>query len=275
MKGNGRKIVIYGLALIICIGCLFPFLWIFVSSIKDIRELYTVPPAWIPKAPTLKNYIKVLYHSNIPQYFINSTIIATGSTLLAMILSVFSAYGFVRFQFRGSRFLQTAILASQMLPTAVIIVPLFIVLRSLNLINTHLGLILAYLILTLPLCVWMIMGYFRSIPLALEEAAAIDGCSRVGVLTRIVLPIAIPGIIATAVYSFITSWNEFIFALSFASDKRIMTLPIGLAEFASDFYVDWGSIMAASFIMTIPIAVFFLALQKLFISGLMSGATKG
>jgi ABC-type glycerol-3-phosphate transport system permease component len=263
------------LAAILVVASLFPFAWMLISSIKTLRELYTVPPSWIPAVPTLDNYMKVLFESNVPRYFLNSLVIAGGATLIALLLALPAAYGFARFGFRGKRFWQASILAGQMLPTAAIIVPLFIVLRTLELMNTYAGLILVYMILTLPLCVWMLSGYLRAIPLELEEAAIIDGATRIGVLVRIVLPLALPGIVAVMVYSFVTAWNEFIFALCFALDSRVKTLPIGLAEFSTEFNTDWGAVMAASMIMTLPIVLMFLVMQRLFVSGLMSGATKG
>lgn len=266
---------VYISVILLCLFCFFPFAWMLISSFKLVRELYTVPPTWWPKEPTLNNYIKVLFRSNIPRYFINSTIISAGSTVVALIFAIFAGYGFSRFRFRGSRFYQLGVLASQMLPTAVLVVPIFVTLRALGLVNTYGGLILTYLILTLPLCVWMMTGYFRTIPYELEEAAQIDGCSRLGILFRILVPLSLPGIVATATYAFVVTWNEFIFALSLATDSRVMTLPIGLAEFATEFNTDWGAVMAASVIMTVPIAILFLFLQKLFIEGLTAGATKG
>jgi ABC-type glycerol-3-phosphate transport system permease component len=162
-----------------------------------------------------------------------------------------------------------------MMPTAAIIVPLFIILRELRLLNTYLGLILAYLIVTLPLSVWMMTGYIRSIPVEIEEAATIDGCSRMRILSRLVIPISLPGIVATAVYSFVVTWNEFLLALSLATDRKVMTLPIGLAEFTKEYVTDWGALMAGSVIMTLPIVVAFFGLQRAFVSGLTAGATKG
>jgi multiple sugar transport system permease protein len=154
-------------------------------------------------------------------------------------------------------------------------VPLFITLRWLGLVNTYLGLILVYMILTLPLSVWMLTSYFKAIPVELEEAAIIDGASRLGVLFRITLPLSLPGVVAIVIYAFVTTWNEFIFALVLAQDSRVKTLPIGIAEFTTEFNTDWGAVMAASLIMTLPIAILFFAMQRLFIGGLTAGALKG
>ena len=255
--------------------CLFPFLWMALSSIKTLRELYTVPPVWFPEVPTLANYMKVLFASNIPRYFLNSTVISLGSTAIALCLAIFASYGFARFRFRGKAGFQAFILVGQLLPTAAIIVPLFITLRAFGLVNTYLGLILIYTIITLPLSVWMLTSYFRAIPVELEEAALIDGAGRLGILFRITLPLSLPGLVAIIVYAFVTTWNEFIFALVFAEDYRVKTLPIGLAEFSTEFNTDWGAVMAASVIMTLPVAILFLAMQRLFVGGLTAGAVKG
>lgn len=267
--------VIYLGAAIVVFLCLFPFLWMGVSSIKELKELYTIPPRWIPDNPTLANYYKVFFQSRIPRYFLNSIIISVGSTGLALLLAIFAANGFARFNFKGKAFWQACVLVGQLLPTAAIIVPLFITLRFLGLVNTYWGLILVYMIITLPLSVWMLTSYFKAIPIELEEAAIIDGASRLTILFKITLPLSMPGIIAVLVYAFITTWNEFIFALCFATDSTVKTLPIGLAEFSTEFNTDWGAVMAASMVMTIPIALLFLVFQKLFVGGLTAGATKG
>lgn len=274
LSWTARIVIAIGVALLLIV-CMFPFLWMTLSSIKTLRELYTVPPIWFPEVPTFANYMKVLFDSNIPRYFVNSTIISLGSTAIALILAIFASYGFARFRFRGKAGFQAFILIGQLLPTAAIIVPLFITLRFLGLVNTFFGLILIYTIVTLPLSVWMLTSYFRAIPVDLEEAAIMDGCTRLGVLFRITLPLALPGVVAIVIYAFVTTWNEFIFALVFAQDYRVKTLPIGIAEFSTEFNTDWGAVMAASLIMTLPVAILFLLMQKLFVGGLTAGAVKG
>lgn len=272
--GMPMPLIIIGSVLLVLV-CLFPFWWMGLSSIKTLRELYTIPPIWWPSMPTLDNYRKVLFESNIPRYFVNSVIISLGSTFLALVLAIFASYGFARFNFKGKAALQSFVLVGQLLPTAAIIVPLFITLRVLGLVNTYWGLILVYMIITLPLSVWMLTSYFRAIPVELEEAAIIDGASRIGVLFRITLPLSIPGLVSVLVYAFVTTWNEFIFALVFATDSSVKTLPIGLAEFSTEFNTDWGAVMAASVVMTLPIAIIFLSMQRLFVGGMTAGATKG
>lgn len=262
-------------SIMLVLVCLFPFWWMVLSSVKTLRELYTVPPIWWPAAPTWENYRTVLFESNIPRYFLNSIIISVGSTALALVLAIFASYGFSRFNFKGKPLLQSFVLVGQLLPTAAIIVPLFVTLRVLNLVNTYWGLILVYMIITLPLSVWMLTSYFKNIPVELEEAAIIDGASRLECLFRITLPLSLPGLASVMVYAFVTTWNEFIFALCFATDSSVKTLPIGLAEFSTEFNTDWGAVMAASVVMTLPIAILFLSMQRLFVGGLTAGATKG
>jgi len=256
-------------------ACTAPFLWMAISSVTGTRELYSVPPHWLPHAPTVEHYGKVLFASNIPRYFLNSVIISAASTAIAVVLAVFASYGFARFRFRGKRQAQAFVLVGQLLPTSAIVVPLFITLKHLGLVNTYLGLILVYTILTLPLSVWMMTSYFRAIPVELEEAAIIDGASRLSILFRITLPLSLPGVVAVVMYAFVTTWNEFILALVFAQDSRVKTLPIGIAEFMGEFTTDWGAVMSAALIMSLPIAAMFFALQRLFVSGLAAGAVKG
>ena len=268
-------VIIAVASIILVVVCLFPFAWMALSSIKQLNELYTIPPHWLPNAPTLANYATVLFNSNIPRYFLNSVVISVGATGLALVLAIFASYGLARFEFRGKPVLQSFVLVGQLLPTAAIIVPLFITLRWLGLVNTYWGLILVYMIITLPLSVWMLTSYLKGIPVELEEAAVIDGASRLGVLFRITLPLSTPGLMAVVVYAFVTCWNEFIFALCFATDSSVKTLPIGLAEFSTEFNTDWGGVMAASMVMTLPVALLFLVFQRLFVGGLTAGATKG
>lgn len=270
-----RSVVIAVSVLLLVVVCLFPFFWMASSSFKPLDELYHAPPTWLPEVPTFVNYMNVLFKSNIPRYFINSAVISTGSTAIAVLLAVFASYGFARFNFRGKGLAQAFILVGQLLPTAAIIVPLFITLRILGLVNSYLGLILVYTIITLPLSVWMLTSYFKAIPVELEEAALIDGSSRLGILFRITLPLSLPGLVAIVIYAFVTTWNEFLFALVLAQDYRVKTLPIGIAEFTTEFNTDWGAVMAASLIMTLPIAVLFMAMQKMFVGGLTAGAVKG
>lgn len=275
IRPSSRTLGVWTGVTVVLATCLLPFLWMAISSFKPTQELYVVPPRWMPDSPTLANYKQVLLASNVPRYFLNSTLISLGSTAVALVLAVFASYGFARLPVPGRRMAQAFVLMGQLLPTAAIIVPLFITLRMLGLVNTYLGLILVYMILTLPLAVWMLTSSFRAIPVELDEAAIVDGASRLSILFRITLPLSVPGLVAVLANSFVTTWNEFIFALVFAQDSRVKTLPIGIAEFTTEFNTDWGAVMAASMLMTLPVVALFLALQRLFVGGLTAGAIKG
>jgi ABC-type glycerol-3-phosphate transport system permease component len=274
-RSPAGTVATYALALIFSAIALFPFAWMALSSVKPLPELYTVPPTWIPENFTLENYRNVLFQSNIPRYFVNSVVISVCATAISIVLAALAAYGFARFRFRGRNAMHASILISQLLPTATIIVPLYILLSRLELVNTYLGLILVYLIHTLPLCIWLLITYFRAIPYEIEEAALVDGASRLTILVRIVLPLSVPGLISTVVYCFVNTWNEFIFALVFATDSSVKTLPIGLAEFTSEFDTDWGAVMAASMVMTLPVVAMFFVIQRFFVGTVTASATKG
>ncbi|NJO34808.1 MAG: carbohydrate ABC transporter permease [Rhodospirillales bacterium] len=260
---------------LVLVFAMFPFLWMALSSFKGEGELHRVPMTWWPAEPTLKNYQEVLFNSNVPRYFWNSVIVSAGATAIGLLFALPAAYGFSRFRFRGRQFWRLSVLVAHLLPTATLVVPLCIMLGYMQLLNTIIGLTLVYVILTLPLSIWILSSYFRSIPAELEEAAIIDGATRWEVLFRIMLPLSLPGIVVIVLYAFVATWNEFIFALSFANDSTVKTLAIGLAEFSTEYNTDWGAIMAASVIMTLPIALIFMVLQKVFVGGLMSGAMKG
>lgn len=265
---------VYAIAIALLVVCGAPFLWMAVSSLKTVQELYAIPPTWFPSSPTLGSFEKVLFHSNIPRYFYNTFMISIGSTAIALFLASLASYGFARYRFRGRVFLQAFVLAGQLLPLAAIVVPLFVMVSKLGLANTYTVLVVTYLLLTLPLSIWMLTSYFRTIPEEIEESAIIDGLSRLGVLYRITVPLSLPGMVAIAVYCFVTTWNEYVFALVFGTDTRVKTLAIGLTDFMQEFDTDWSAVMASALIMTIPVAGLFLLLQRLFVSGLTASAVK-
>jgi len=257
------------------IFALFPFVWVIMTSFKPRFEIFSSPPTWLPKAFTLGHYFKVLFETNIPHYFLNSLIVSSAATCLVIILAVNAAYGFARFRFKGKEFFFLSVLFSQMLPHAVILIPLYVFMRTFKLLDTYAGLTLSYLVVTLPLSTWMLRGFFENIPQELEDAAMIDGCSRLGALIRIILPVSAPAIVAVAAYAFIVSWQEFLFALNFTLSKSTRTLPIGIAEFAGQYEIDWGATAASATIVSIPVVIIFLSFHKYFVKGLTAGAMKG
>jgi len=254
---------------------LLPLAWIISTSFKPITEIYSNPPHWIPIEPTMQNYTEVLFSSNIPAAFLNSIIVGVGVALLSLLLGGAMGYAFARFRFRGSKFFSMFILISQMLPITVLMIPMFQMSNSMDLMDTRMGLTLAHLVIALPLVTWISRGYFHTIPVEIEEAARVDGCGMLRTIVSIILPLLRPALAATGIYAFVSSWNEFALANVLTRTMSSRTVPVTLSEFSTFFRVDWGQTMAAAMIITIPVIVIFMLLQKQFIEGLSSGAIKG
>lgn len=253
---------------------LFPFYWLLVSSLKTQDQLFQIPPLWIPTAPTFDNFVR-LFQGRFPVWFQNSAVVASATTLLGLTLAALAAYSFSRFPFPGNRALSTIFLFIQLFPVAVVVIPLFILWTNLKLTNTYASLIVTYLVFGLPVSTWLLIGFFNAVPAELEEAAMIDGSSRLGALWRVTLPLALPGLAATAIYIFLLSWNEFFFALTFMNSTDMRTIPVGLSSFFAEHSVDWGLVMAGSVVASLPVVLLFGALSRYFIQGLTSGALKG
>jgi ABC-type glycerol-3-phosphate transport system permease component len=277
-KSNNRTLGI-AIAYLILVALLFfalaPVALMIGTAFKPNVEIFQVPPRWLPRAPTLSNFQKVMFNSGIPRYALNSIIIATLMTFTALVLGTLAGYGFSRFKFRGNRPLSLFMLLGQLIPLIALIVPFFQIFDAVGLLDTKIGIALAHLTTALPLVTWMSASYFSTIPVELDEAAIIDGCTRMQALRKVVLPVALPGIISIALFAFLMSWNEFVLASVLTNTDNSKTLPIGLSEFATMFTVDWGSTMAAAFLMTVPVVAVFLLFQKQFVSGLSAGAVKG
>jgi ABC-type glycerol-3-phosphate transport system permease component len=205
----------------------------------------------------------------------NSAVVAVSTTAAGLVLAALAGYALARFRMPLRRWLLILVLSVQMFPAVVLVVPLFVVMRRLGLLDSHAGLVLAYLSFTLPLAIWILKGFIDGIPAELEEAAMIDGATRVGAMRRVVLPLAAPGLAATAIFSFIAAWNEFLFALTFVKDEGMRTLPVALQTFVGQSQTDWGLIMAASVFYTAPVVVFFLALHRRLVEGMVAGALRG
>jgi multiple sugar transport system permease protein len=253
---------------------LFPFYWLLASAVKPREELFRIPAVWVPEEPTLDSFVR-LFQGSFPLWFQNSTIIALSTTALGLTLAALAAYSFSRFPFAGSRALSTTFLFIQLFPVAVIVIPLFIMWSNLKLTNTYWSLIITYLVFGLPVSTWLMIGFFNAVPIELEEAAMIDGASRLGALWRITLPLSLPGLAATAIYVFLLAWNEFFFALTFMSSTEMRTIPVGLQSFFAEHSVDWGLVMAGSVVASLPVVILFGALSRYFVQGLTSGAVKG
>jgi multiple sugar transport system permease protein len=258
---------------------LLPMIWMLLTSIKSGFAAMQFPPQWWPREPTLVNYRRLLDPTNTVgadflHFFWNSLFVSTMSTILSVIVAVPAAYAFSRFSFPGRKALFFAVLLRNMFPAVVFLVPLFILMRLLGLVNTHGSLILTYLTFGLPLAIWLLKGFYDNIPYQLEQAARIDGATRFQAFVMIIMPLSVPGIIATAIYSFIGAWNEYIFAYTFINKNDRLTLPIGIQRFFSENTSDFPGLMAASFIMSVPVVVLFLMLQRYFVRALTEGAVK-
>jgi multiple sugar transport system permease protein len=258
---------------------ILPMTWMLLTSVKTQFAALQYPPEWWPKNPTLDNYVSLLSPSNpvgaeFLRYLFNSVWVSTATTVLGVAVAVPAAYAFSRFRFPGRELLFYSVLLRNMFPAVVFLMPLFVMMRWLRLVNTEASLILTYLTFGLPLSIWLLKGFFDNIPIELERAARIDGASRFQAFMRIVMPLSSPGIIATAIYSFIIAWNEYVYALTFLNDKDKLTLPVGLQRFFTEFTTNWPGLMAASFIMSVPVVVMFLVLQKYFVRALTEGAVK-
>jgi len=270
-----KTVGIYIAAAMVVFISVFPFIWMFFTSIKPPNEIFTLNPQLLPHHTTLENYVRVFKGTMFSRYFLNSIIIAISTTVLGLSIAILGAYSLARFEYPGRHSFLLIILTVQMFPTVVLIIPLFVVMRQFHLLNTYYCLIIAYTTFTLPFCVWMLKGFFESIPKELEEAAMIDGCSRVGAFSKITLPLSAPGIAATSIFSFIGAWNEFMFALTFINKEVMKTIPLGLQAFIGRFAVEWGQVMAASVMFTIPSLIFFMVVQKYLTKSLFVGAVKG
>jgi multiple sugar transport system permease protein len=256
-----------------------PMVWMLLTSLKSGFAAMQFPPQWWPAAPTLESYTKLLDPKNsvgadFLHYFWNSMFVSTTTTILAVAVAVPAAYAFSRFNFPGRTFLFFAVLLRNMFPAVIFLVPLFILMRFLGLVNTHGSLILTYLTFGLPLAIWLLKGFYDNIPIQLEQAARIDGATRLQAFLLIVMPLSTPGIIATAIYAFILAWNEYIYAYTFLNKDDQLTLPVGIQRFFAENTTDWPGLMAASFMMSVPVGVLFLVLQRYFVRALTEGAVK-
>jgi multiple sugar transport system permease protein len=266
----------YGVLAAFAIFCLFPFLWMVDTAFKPIDEVLSTAPSFFIRHPTLQNFATVILHSPFLIYLRNSIIVSVFSTLLTMIASIFCAYTLSRWpRQKPAQVVTGALLASQMIPGVLLLVPLYMTMRDLGLLSSYLSLILVYCTFMVPLAVLMLRGFFDAVPVELEEAAELDGCSRPGFLLRILLPLSIPGLLATGLFGFVTAWNEFMFGYVLINDDAHRTLTPGIMLFRGNHETDWGSLMAASVLTVLPVAISFLYLQRFLSTGLSAGSVKG
>lgn len=258
---------------------ILPMVWMLLTSVKSQFAALQYPPQWWPAEPTLDNYVVLLSPTSevgreFLQFMWNSFYVSVATTILGVVVAVPAAYAFSRFRFPGRTFLFFSVLLRNMFPAVVFLMPLFLLMRWLGLVNTHSSLILTYLTFGLPLSIWLLKGFYDNIPIQLEQAARIDGATRFQAFFLIVMPLSSPGIIATSIFSFILAWNEYVYAVTFLNSKDMLTLPVGIQRFFTEFATNWPGLMAAAFIMSVPVVVLFLVLQKYFVRALTEGAVK-
>jgi multiple sugar transport system permease protein len=266
----------YAVLLLIMVIVLFPIYWMVITSFKGRLELTTYPPTLFPKNFILDNYRDAFSDSDIPRYMLNSVIVVGVSTLISLLFGTLAGYSLARFPFTPTfkRQISFWILSTRMIPPIVTIIPIFLIYRNLQLLNTYAGMIIVYVGFTLPFTTWMMRAFVREVPVDLEEAAMVDGDTRLTALLRIVLPLTAPGLVATAIFSLILVWNEFLFALILTTTSATITLPVGISGFVSQFEVLWGQMSAVGTVAIIPILIFTLAVQRYLVRGLTLGAVK-
>ncbi|MDQ7840930.1 MAG: carbohydrate ABC transporter permease [bacterium] len=270
-----NRIALAALVALAIIWSLAPYLWTLFTSFKTERELYQFPVTYLPKVPTIINYVNVFTQNPFGRFLLNSAIVTVLSTVLCLFIASLAAYAFARLKFRGREPLLVGLLVVAMIPLITLIVPLYILVRKLGLLNTYWGLIAPYVTYSLPVAIFILTAFFREIPPELEEAALIDGCTRMNTLWRIIAPLAAPGLITAGIIVFVYTWNEFLIAMTLTSTTGVRTITVGIALYRGEFTFPWGVISAAVALATVPIMALILLGQRLVIRGLTAGAVKG
>ena len=270
-----RIVTVYAPLTVFLVVLLFPFYWMAITAFKPNEELLSHEgnPFWL-KSPTLAHVKKLLFDTAYPEWLWNTMLIAVVATAVSLFASVLAAYSIERLRFRGSRYVGMSIFLAYLVPPSILFIPLAAIIYKLQLFDTRLALILTYPTFLIPFCTWLLMGYFKSIPLELEECALIDGATRLQILVKIILPLAVPGLISAGIFAFTLSWNEFIYALTFISSSEVKTVPVGVVtELVEGDVYHWGSLMAGALLWSLPVAVLYSFFVEYYVSGL-TGAVK-
>ena len=274
-RGLSRATALYVGGAVLALWAAFPFFWMLSTSLKESSEVFASPPTLVPRHLTLGNFTRLLTETNFATYFGNSLTVSFATVVLTLGVSAVGAYGLTRFRFPGRETIAALILLTYMFAPIMVIIPFYILVKQLGLVNTHLALVLSYTTFCLPFCLWLLRAFFQSVPLELEEAALVDGAHRGRAVWHVVLPLALPGIIAAGIFTFILAWNDFLFALVLISSDELKTLPVGVNDLFNATIVDWGMIMAAGVMITLPTVGFFAGVQRYLIRGWGSGGLKG
>ena len=262
-------------ALVVILNGTFPILWIFLTSLKSEAELTRRPITWLPADPTLANYLRAFAEQPLALFVLNSLIVAALATALSILVAALAAYALARLKVRGRNLILGALVAVSTFPLITLMVPLFQIMRGLGLLNTYAALVLPYAVLNLPVCTLVLVSFFASITRDLENAARLDGCTRLGALWRIVMPLAAPGVFTAAILAFVNAWDEFLLALSFMSSHEMRTVAVGITLYQGEYAFPWPLMSAALIVALVPIAVLIVAFQEKVVSGLTQGGLKG
>jgi multiple sugar transport system permease protein len=265
----------YGLLGFLVVLVLFPFYWMTITSFKTEDQMRSLVSMFWPSPAVLENYVQLLTKTDFVAWYGNSAIVAISSTFAATAVGTIGAYALARLKFMGRAFMSSAVLITYLVPPSILFIPLYAQIRAFGLSDTLAGLIATYPSFTVPFVTWLLMGYFESIPVELEEAAMIDGATRFGAFRRVILPLAAPGVLAAALYAFTQAWNEFLYALVFITNVKLRTLPVGLSTFITGDVYGWGYLMAGAVLTTVPVIAVYIYLQKYMVEGLTAGSVKG
>ena len=265
----------YGVLGFLCVLVLFPFYWMTITSFKTEDQMRSLVSMFWPSPAVLENYVQLLTKTDFLSWYGNSAIVAVSSTFAATAVGTIGAYALARLKFMGRAFMSSAVLITYLVPPSILFIPLYAQIRTFGLSDSLAGLVATYPSFTVPFVTWLLMGYFESIPIELEEAAMIDGATRFGAFRRVILPLAAPGVLAAALYAFTQAWNEFLYALVFITNVKLRTLPVGLSTFITGDVYGWGYLMAGAVLTTVPVIAVYMYLQKYMVDGLTAGSVKG
>jgi multiple sugar transport system permease protein len=268
------KAIVWVFLIMVTVYCLFPFIWMLSTSLKTEAEAFRIPPTWVPLEATGASYIGIWVRKNFGTYFFNSTIISLATALLSTFFGALAGYGFSRFFFKGRRFLIGFFLATQMLPGVLLVGPYFKILSKVGLYDTRTGLIIAFLTICLPFSTWMMKGFIDKVPEELDQSAMVDGCSRMGIFFKIILPVVAPGMVATILFAFLLAWGDLLWALCLTSSEPMITVTLGIARTVGEFRIIWPMLMAGSLVGGMPAIILYVFLQRLLVQGLTAGAVK-
>jgi multiple sugar transport system permease protein len=275
LRNRPTRIANCALVVCLCAVASFPVYWMFVTAVSPEREMYSANPPLFPWHTKIKAFSDLLAAGQAGEWLLNSVVVSFCAVAATLVASILSGYGISRFRFRGSTLFGVLLLATQMLPQALIVVPVYIIFRGLHLLNSLFGLVVINLAINVPVATWILKGYFDTVPREIEEAALIDGCTRLQALRRVVLPTALPAVIAVGVIVLIEAWNEYLFATTLITSQRRWVTSVGLASFIGMFTVPIEQVMAGALLFTLPVLVLYFTFQRYIVSGLTGGAVKG